>query len=139
RAADKVDTLTAALGLGQKPSGSRDPYALRRAAIGLCRLALEGELRLEIAELVAVSHKLLVAQAAEIGADFDPAEVADFVAERLENLLDVPVEYVRAARGSTLTELGGAARLALPPPRPDPGPPAGPPTAAPPPAPPSHA
>ena len=45
--------------------------------------------------------------------DFDPAEVADFVAERLENLLDVPVEFVRAARGSTLTELGGVARLAL--------------------------
>src|SRR5262249_48120199 len=53
-AADKVDTLTVAFALGQKPSGSRDPYALRRAAIGLCRLALEGELRLEIAELVAV-------------------------------------------------------------------------------------
>ncbi|HEU5212587.1 MAG TPA: glycine--tRNA ligase subunit beta [Gaiellaceae bacterium] len=112
-AADKVDTLTVAFALGQKPSGSRDPYALRRAAIGLCRLALEGELRLEIAELVAVSHKLLLAQAAEVGADFDPAEVADFVAERLEKLLDVPVEYVRAARGSTLTELGGVARLAL--------------------------
>ena len=45
--------------------------------------------------------------------DYDPIEVADFVAERLENMLDVPVEFVRAARGSTLTQLGGVARLAL--------------------------
>jgi glycyl-tRNA synthetase beta chain len=112
-AADKVDTLTVAFALGQKPSGSRDPYALRRAAIGLCRLALEGELRLGIGTLSAVSHKLLVAQGADVVPDFAPAEVAEFVAERLENLLDVPVEFVRAARGSTLTELGGVARLAL--------------------------
>ena len=112
-AADKLDTLTVAFALGQKPSGSRDPYALRRAAIGLCRLALEGELRLEIGPLSAVGHRLLVAQGADVVPDYDPIEVADFVAERLENMLDVPVEFVRAARGSTLTELGGVARLAL--------------------------
>ncbi len=112
-AADKVDTLTVAFALGQRPTGSRDPYALRRAAIGLCRLALEGELRLEVRELVARSHKLLVKQGAELVDDFQPEEVADFVAERLESLLDVPVEFVRAARGSGVTELGGVARLAI--------------------------
>ena len=111
-AADKVDTLTVAFALGQRPTGSRDPYALRRAAIGLCRLALEGELRLEVRELVARSHKLLVKQGAELVDDFQPEEVADFVAERLESLLDVPVEFVRAARGSGVTRAGrrGAAR-----------------------------
>jgi glycyl-tRNA synthetase beta chain len=112
-AADKVDTLTVAFALGQRPSGSRDPYGLRRAAIGLCRLALEGGLRLEVRELVALSHKLLVARGAELVADFDPADVAEFVTERLESLLDVPVEFVRAARLSGLGELGGVARLAL--------------------------
>jgi glycyl-tRNA synthetase beta chain len=112
-AADKIDTLTVAFALGQKPTGSRDPYALRRAAIGLSRLALEGELRLEVRDLVALSHKLLVEQGAELVVDFDPDEVADFVAERLEGLLDVPVEFVRAARGSGVSELGGIARLAL--------------------------
>ena len=112
-AADKVDTLTVAFALGQRPTGSRDPYALRRAAIGLCRLALEGELRLEVRELVALSHKRLVKQGAELVDDFEPEEVADFVAERLESLLDVPVEFVRAARGSGVTELGGVARLAI--------------------------
>ena len=41
-AADKLDTLTVAFALGHRPTGSRDPYGLRRAAIGLCRLAVEG-------------------------------------------------------------------------------------------------
>jgi glycyl-tRNA synthetase beta chain len=112
-AADKIDTLTVAFGLGSRPSGSRDPYGLRRAAIGLCRLALEGGLRIDVRELVALDHRLLVAQNAELVADFDAPEVTDFVAERLEGLLDVPVEFVRAARRSTVGELGGTARLAL--------------------------
>jgi glycyl-tRNA synthetase beta chain len=42
----------------------------------------------------------------------DPSEVADFVEERLEGLLDVPVEFVRAARAGGVTELGAIARLA---------------------------
>ena len=88
-AADKIDNLTVAFELGHKPSGSRDPYGLRRAAIGLCRLAIEGGLTLEL-----------------------EGEVKEFVEERLEGLLDVPVELVRAARASALQDLGGIAALA---------------------------
>jgi glycyl-tRNA synthetase beta chain len=111
-AADKIDNLAVAFGLGQRPTGSRDPYGLRRAAIGLCRLAIEGGLRLEVRELLAIAHRLLLEQGASLAEDSDPLEGADFVGERLEGLLDVPVEFVRAARGSTLTELGAVARLA---------------------------
>jgi glycyl-tRNA synthetase beta chain len=91
-AADKLDTLRVSFELGHKPSGSRDPYGLRRAAIGLVRLALEGGLTIE--------RELL------------PDEVRDFVEERLESLLEVPVEYVRAARTSAASDLGGVARRA---------------------------
>src|SRR3954470_1926640 len=91
-AADKLDTLRVAFELGHKPSGSRDPYGLRRAAIGLVRLALEGGLTID--------RELL------------PEELRDFVEERLESLLDVPVEYVRAARASNVPDLGGVARRA---------------------------
>jgi glycyl-tRNA synthetase beta chain len=42
----------------------------------------------------------------------DPADAADFVEERLEGLLDIPVEFVRAARASGVAELGAIARLA---------------------------
>ncbi|MBA2475639.1 MAG: glycine--tRNA ligase subunit beta, partial [Actinobacteria bacterium] len=71
-AADKIDALRIAFGLGQRPSGSRDPHGLRRAAIGLCRLAWEGGVSVPTAVL--------------------GDEVADFVEERYEGLLDVPVE-----------------------------------------------
>jgi glycyl-tRNA synthetase beta chain len=91
-AADKIDTLNVSFGLGHKPTGSRDPYGLRRAAIGLCRLATEGQL--------AIPREAL-----------DP-EVRAFVEERFEGLVDVPVEYVRAARRSGVRDLGSVARLA---------------------------
>jgi glycyl-tRNA synthetase beta chain len=91
-AADKVDALATSFSLGHRPTGSRDPYGLRRAAIGLDRLAVEGGL--------VVPRELL------------PDEVREFVEERLEGLLDVPVEFVRAARASQAPDLGGVARLA---------------------------
>jgi len=91
-AADKLDTLTVAFGLGKRPTGSRDPFGLRRAAIGLCRLATEGEV--------------------EVPRDLMPDDVRDFVEERYEGMLDVPVEFVRAARASAVPDLGGVARVA---------------------------
>lgn len=91
-AADKIDNLTVAFELGHRPTGSRDPFGLRRAAIGLCRLATEGGL--------AVPRSVL------------PGDVGEFVEERYEGLLDLPVELVRAARRSGVTELGQVAELA---------------------------
>jgi glycyl-tRNA synthetase beta chain len=91
-AADKIDTLNVSFGLGHRPTGSRDPYGLRRAAIGLDRLATEGNL--------SVPRELM-----------DP-EAAEFVEERFEGLLEAPVEYVRAARRAPVRDLGGVARLA---------------------------
>jgi glycyl-tRNA synthetase beta chain len=61
---------------------------------------------------VRLDHRLLAEQGAEV-ADDAPDDVADFVAERLEGLLDVPVEFVRAARGAGLTPLGAIARLSV--------------------------
>jgi glycyl-tRNA synthetase beta chain len=109
-AAEKIDNLTVAFALGQRPSGSRDPYGLRRAAIGLCRLALEAGLELDVGALVERDRALLADQGAEVRED--PADVAEFVLERLEGLLDVPVEFLRAARAGATTELGAVARLA---------------------------
>ena len=109
-AADKVDSLTVAFALGQRPTGSRDPFGLRRAAIGLCRLALESNVELDVARLSVRAHQLLIDQGAEL--EDDASDVAEFVEERLEGMLDVPVEFVRAARASGVTELGAIAHLA---------------------------
>jgi glycyl-tRNA synthetase beta chain len=109
-AADKIDNLTVAFALGQKPRGSRDPYGLRRAAVGLCRLALEANLELDVEALVQKDCALLTEQGVEVRDDVEG--VADFVEERLESLLDLPVEFVRAARAGGVSELGAMARLA---------------------------
>ena len=109
-AADKVDDLAVAFALGERPTGSRDPFGLRRAAIGLCRLAVEGGLEVDVGELVQRDVALLVDQGAQVSDD--ASDVVDFVLERLEGLLDVPVEFVRAARAGAARELGAIARLA---------------------------
>ena len=109
-AAEKIDNLTVSFALGQRPTGSRDPHGLRRAAIGLCRLAVEGGLEIDVAALVQRDLGLLVQQDASV--TDDPSDVADFVFERLEGLVDVPVEFVRAARAGGVSELGAVAELA---------------------------
>ncbi|MEL7273565.1 MAG: glycine--tRNA ligase subunit beta [Pseudomonadota bacterium] len=48
--ADKLDTLTGFWAIDEKPTGSKDPYALRRAALGVVRLVMENSLRLPLAE-----------------------------------------------------------------------------------------
>ncbi len=51
--ADKLDTLVSFFAIGEKPTGSRDPYALRRAALGVIRIVLASELRVPLREAVA--------------------------------------------------------------------------------------
>ena len=51
--ADKLDTLTGFWAIDEKPTGSKDPYALRRAALGVVRLVRENELALAIREITA--------------------------------------------------------------------------------------
>ncbi|MDH2997694.1 glycine--tRNA ligase subunit beta [Pasteurellaceae bacterium LFhippo2] len=53
--ADKMDTLTGIFGIGQQPKGSADPFALRRAALGVLRIIVEKKLPLDLVELVKAS------------------------------------------------------------------------------------
>lgn len=72
--ADKIDTLVGFFGIDEKPTGSKDPFALRRAALGVIRLVLENGLRLRLLD---------VFQAA--GASSDTAlQLLDFFADRLK-------------------------------------------------------
>jgi glycyl-tRNA synthetase beta chain len=56
--ADKIDTLVGIFGINQAPKGDKDPFALRRAAIGLIRIIIEKDLNLDIADLLAKSVEL---------------------------------------------------------------------------------
>jgi glycyl-tRNA synthetase beta chain len=49
--ADKIDTLVGFFSIGEVPTGSRDPFALRRAALGIIRLVIENKLRLPLAAI----------------------------------------------------------------------------------------
>lgn len=53
--ADKLDTLVGIFGIGMIPKGDRDPFALRRAAIGLLRIIVEKKLSLDLVELVSIA------------------------------------------------------------------------------------
>src|SRR5258708_29204049 len=57
--ADKLDALAAFFAIGEAPTGSRDPFALRRAALGAIRLILENHLRLPLASAFARAAKAL--------------------------------------------------------------------------------
>ncbi|MEQ8208068.1 MAG: glycine--tRNA ligase subunit beta [Woeseia sp.] len=77
--ADKLDTLCGIFGSGKKPSGNRDPFGLRRAALGVVRIIVELKLELDLPALIAASLKVQPVAA-------DPAvggEVYDFIVERL--------------------------------------------------------
>lgn len=56
--ADRVDTLTGIFGIGQKPTGSKDPFALRRSSLGVLRLMVEKSLSLDLKELLAKAAEL---------------------------------------------------------------------------------
>jgi len=84
--ADKLDTLVGFFAIGEKPSGSKDPYALRRAALGIIRLIVENGLRLPLAKALALAHRLYAEQrpGAENAAEFDAGELLAFFADRLK-------------------------------------------------------
>ncbi|MDV5246822.1 glycine--tRNA ligase subunit beta [Shewanella xiamenensis] len=56
--ADKLDTLVGIFGIGQAPKGAADPFALRRAAIGVLRIIVENKLPLDLVTLIAKAQEL---------------------------------------------------------------------------------
>ncbi|KFZ28103.1 hypothetical protein IDAT_10980 [Pseudidiomarina atlantica] len=74
--ADKLDSLVGIFGIGQTPKGDRDPFALRRAAIGLLRIIVEKDLPLDLADLIDLSKQ-------SFGALLTNDNVADEVLEFL--------------------------------------------------------
>lgn len=77
--ADRIDTLAGFFGIDEKPTGSKDPFALRRAALGVIRLITENGLRLNLASLFALAGTLYSFDAARL-----PAELMAFFADRLK-------------------------------------------------------
>jgi glycyl-tRNA synthetase beta chain len=83
--ADRLDTLTGIFATGLKPSGNKDPFALRRAALGLVRILLDGELEIELDKLLAIGA-LAVQEQLPVTPDV-LLELRHFVLERLKHYL----------------------------------------------------
>ncbi|HKI75220.1 MAG TPA: glycine--tRNA ligase subunit beta, partial [Pseudomonadales bacterium] len=101
--ADKLDTLTGLFGIGQPPTGSRDPFALRRQSIGVLRICIECALPLDIVALVNLATT-------RHDRDFDPAPLIEYLFERLAVSYQeqgIPVDTFNAVRyaGEPVTEL----------------------------------
>ena len=80
--ADKLETLAGLFGIGQLPSGDKDPFALRRHALGVIRMLIERELPLDTEALVLLAFKAFGAQHGQA-----QAEAALFLRERLVGYL----------------------------------------------------
>ena len=78
--ADKLDTLVGIFGIGMLPTGSKDPYALRRAALGVLRILIEKQLDLDLVDAVSFA---IQQYGDKIKADGLQAQVLDFIFDRL--------------------------------------------------------
>ena len=81
--ADKIDTLAGFWLIGEKPTGSKDPFALRRAALGVIRLILENNLRLNLRAVFASAMRLYPEKIGATGSD-SARDLMSFFAERLK-------------------------------------------------------
>jgi glycyl-tRNA synthetase beta chain len=101
--ADKIDTLTGFWAIDEKPTGSKDPFALRRAALGVIRLILANGLRVSLKDvIVEANHKRLELEFDQRFQEFWPELVDDIDAAR-----QTMKEYEAAQKG----EISSAASL----------------------------
>ncbi len=83
--ADKIDNIVGTFSRGKIPTGSQDPFALRRQALGLVLMLIEHESGLLLSDLVDEAYDLYALE--EVSRDKMQADVADFIRLRLKNVL----------------------------------------------------
>jgi glycyl-tRNA synthetase beta chain len=81
---DKIDTLVGFFGIGQKPTSSKDPYALRRAALGVIKLLIDNNKEFKIKDLISYSISLHRDQGFKLTNDLLQKELSEFLIDRLK-------------------------------------------------------
>jgi len=81
---DKLDTLVGFFGINQKPTSSKDPYALKRLALGIIRLVVENNKKFKIKDLINYSISLHKDQGFNLSNEFLHKELIDFLLDRLK-------------------------------------------------------
>ena len=91
--ADKIDNIVATFSRGLIPTGSQDPFALRRQALGMVNMMIEAKYQVSLSSLVAAEMDLLGIGDADARMKMQ-ADVADFIRLRLKNVLaDAKIRY----------------------------------------------
>jgi glycyl-tRNA synthetase beta chain len=83
--ADKLETLVGIWGVGLAPTGDKDPYALRRHALGICRLLLEKNLSLSLPELIELARAQFPQK--DVQGKANSADIYEFIIDRLRAYL----------------------------------------------------
>jgi glycyl-tRNA synthetase beta chain len=100
--ADKLDTLVGIFAIGQKPTGTKDPFGLRRAALGVLRILIETGIALDLRELIRNALGSVTADIRRLGGQAPAEGVAD-------EIYDYMMERLRAwyleAGGGVTTEM----------------------------------
>jgi len=81
---DKIDTLVGFFGINQKPTSSKDPYALRRSALGVVKLLIDNNKDFKIKDLISYSTSLHRDQGFELTNESHQKELAEFLMDRLK-------------------------------------------------------
>ena len=81
---DKIDTLVGFFGINQKPTSSKDPYALRRIALGVIKLLIDNSKEFKIKDLISYSISLHRDQGFKLSSEVLQQELIDFLIDRLK-------------------------------------------------------
>jgi glycyl-tRNA synthetase beta chain len=84
---DKIDTLVGFFGINEKPTSSKDPFALRRTAIGVLRIITENKLTIKLKDLIAYSIALYKEQNIQFNNVSVTQDILTFLRERFKNFL----------------------------------------------------
>lgn len=85
---DKIDALVGFFGIGEIPTGSKDPFALRRAALGIIRIIRENNLRdYDLRAKLEAAQRLYQSQGVTFIKDFQVDQLIEFILERLSHAL----------------------------------------------------
>jgi glycyl-tRNA synthetase beta chain len=98
--ADKLDTLVGFWAIDEKPTGSKDPYALRRAALGIIRIVLENELRLSLLPLIDFASRPILGRDYYLSRAKDLLEVESLASRLVSDVLRRWTEKIATVTGA---------------------------------------
>ncbi len=111
--ADKLETLVGLFSIGEKPTGDKDPFGLRRQALGVIKMVIENAKNLKLKELVNIAHIVLTTNLKLSLSNFNnvESELLDFIYDRMQALLkddgytSQEVEAVLSLKPSLISEI----------------------------------